>query len=271
MLASCHRCLPRLFRLFCPLLSSCCSSQQVRNVTGSQDADIDLLEVQISGRSARSARHFHGRPSLCQLKSAPANALVAAAEQAVADHAAASGSPPALDCPTSHSHGSNQSGSTPHPYPRSQSHMDLPRQGSEAILPSSVPSTLEQIGPVPLVHCQSRPMQSPYAAPASPAAALAVQQASVPLVQQHAASLPTSSSSNASPRCLSRKISGNRMFVSRGQEMHAEHVMLPPETAEFAQATPACTNDLEVCFSGKSARAFRSMGRPADLQPVTAH
>lgn len=234
----------------------------------SQDTDVDLLEVQVSGKSARSARRFHGRPSLCQLRSAPANALVAAAEQAVADHAAASGSPPTFDYLTSSSHGSNVSSSSPHRYARSQSHMDLPRQGSEAIVPSSIPTSFEPNEPMPLVQSHSRPLQSPFAAPIrSPAAAPAVQQA--PINQQHDAS----ASSSTLSRHLSRKISNNKMYMSRGQDMHAEQgeVMLPPETAAFAQAAPACTDDFEVCFSGKSARAFRSMVRPTDLRPVSAH
>lgn len=146
--------------------------------------------------------------------------------------------------------------------------MDLPRQGSEAIVPSSIPTSFETDEPMPLVQSHSRPLQSPFAAPSmSPAAAPAVQQA--PINQQHDAS----ASSSTLSRRLSRKISNNKMYMSRGQDMHAEQgeVMLPPETATFAQAAPACTDDFEVCFSGKSARAFRSMVRPTDLRPVSAH
>ena len=243
-------------------------------MTGSQDTDIDLLEVQVSGKSARSSRHFQGRPGLCQLKSAPANALVAAAEQAVADHAAACACPPSLDYFNNSSYGSSNSSSTPRPrYPRSQSHMDLPRQGSQAITPSDVPSTSGQDEAMPLVSTQSTHIQSPFAAPylASPAAAPAVQQGPVSLTQQQATARPASS--NSLSRRLSRKISGNKMIVSHSQSMRLQdgEVMLLPETAEFAQAGPASTDDLEVCFSGKSARAFRSMVRPAELRPVTAH
>ena len=244
-------------------------------MTGSQDTDVDLLEVQVSGKSARSSRHFQGRPGLCQLKSAPANALVAAAEQAVADHAASYGCPPSFDYLTNSSYGSSSSSSTPRPrYPRSQSHMDLPRQGSEAIIPSQMPSTSGQDEAMPLVSNQSRHIQSPFAAPCltSPAAAPAVQQAPMSPSQQQATARPASSNCTLSRR-LSRKISGNKMIVSQNESMRLQdgEVMLLPETAQFAQAGPASTDDLEVCFSGKSARAFRSMVRPAEMRPVTAH
>lgn len=151
--------------------------------------------------------------------------------------------------------------------------MDLPRQGSQAITPSDVPSTSGQDEAMPLVSTQSTHIQSPFAAPylASPAAAPAVQQAPISLTQQKATARPASS--NSLSRRLSRKISGNKMIVSHSQSMRLQdgEVMLLPETAEFAQAGPASTDDLEVCFSGKSARAFRSMVRPAELRPVTAH
>lgn len=250
-----------------------------RDVTGSQDTDLDLLEVQVSGKSARSARHFQGRPSLCHLRSAPASALVAAAEQAVADHAASSGCPPAFNNLTTSSYGSSNSSGTPGArYPRSQSHMDLPRHGSEAIEPSSMPSTSGQHELAPLVRAQSRNLQTPFAAAQlpSPAAAPAVQQAQVqqPPSPFQTASLPaTTNTGNTMSRRLSRKISNHRMIVSQSRDMQAQdgEFMLPPETAAFAHAGPASTDDLEVCFSGKSARAFRSMVRPTDLTPVTAH
>lgn len=242
---------------------------------GTQDSNADLLEVQVSGKSARSARRFQGRPSLCHLKSAPASALLAAAEQAVADHSVHS--PPA-DYLTSSSYGSSNSSHTTNVrYPRSQSHLDIPRQGSEAITPTSVPSTSGRQEPVPLARANSRglplasPFASPYAAPAVQQAAPAQQAPISPSGQVRAAPATASSTSTLSRR-LSRKISGNKM-ISQSQGLPARdgEFVLPPETAQFARAAPSSSDELEVCFSGKSARAFRSMARPANLQPVTAH
>ena len=187
-------------------------------------------------------------------------------------------SPPA-DYLTSSSYGSSNSSHTTNVrYTRSQSHLDIPRQGSEAITPTSIPTTSGQQHPMPLARGNSRgpplasPFASPYAAPAVQQAAPVAQPAPVSPSGQTQAAPATASSTSTLSRRLSHKISGNKM-ISQSQGLPARdgEFVLPPETAQFARAAPSGSDELEVCFSGKSARAFRSMARPANLQPVPAH
>ncbi|KAL0049379.1 hypothetical protein WJX82_000806 [Trebouxia sp. C0006] len=151
--------------------------------------DVDLLEVQVSGKSARSARRLTSRPGLSHLKSAPAGALQAAAEQAVADILAASTAP---------------------------------------------------------IYARVSEDYSNHSSAYSPQSARAR---------------------------MSRKISGNKLILSDDGNMEAKdgEFMLPPEATPFAQTGRAAFDDLEICFSGKSARMSRGGMRRPDMHTIAAH
>ena len=194
---------------------------------------------------------------------------------AVADHLSAPSSPYAWDSADS---GTPLSSGTPSSarskYNRSQSHMDVPKQGSEAITLDSAAITLDSAAssssgspPMPLVSAHNSGQQrlSPYMV--SPAAAPDVQQ--VPLEPA-----PEQQASNQGPqmvRRLSRKISNNKLILSSADKMEAKNgdIILPPEATPFAKYHVAF-DDLEICFSGKSARMSRG-GRRPDLQTIAAH
>ncbi len=232
---------------------------------GSVD-DVDLLEVQVSGKSARSARRLTSRPELSHLKSAPAGALQAAAEQAVADNLAASPAP--MYARVSEDYSNHSSAYSPQSvrarYNRSQSHMDVPKQGSTAITPDTVASSSSSGQPMPFVHADGH--GSTYLV--SPAAAPAVQQAAAQSTAAQEGSMQSET------RRMSRKISGNKLILSDDDNMEAKagEFMLPPEATPFAQSGRAAFDDLEICFSGKSARMSRKivMRRP-DMHTIAAH
>jgi len=237
---------------------------------GSVD-DFDLLEVQVSGKSARSARHLTCRHGLMHLKSAPAGALQAAAEQAVADHLQDSSTPSfaraSEDWSSVYSPNSSKGR-----YNRSQSHMDIPKQGSVAIAPLDSAASSSSSGQLlaPLVRAQSNGSKvlAPYLV--SPAAAPAVQQ--TPVESTLPAQQGSSQVANQIQR-LSRKISGNKLILSSADNMEAKNgeFLLPPETAPFARRGRAVFDDLEICFSGKSARMSRGGLRRPDLHTIAAH
>ena len=231
---------------------------------GSVD-DVDLLEVQVSGKSARSARRLTSRPGLTYLKSAPAGALQAAAEQAVADHLAASPAP--IYAHVSGDYSNHSSAYSPQSararYNRSQSHLDVPKQGSTAITLDTAASSSSSGQPMPFVHAYgSGPtyLVSPAAAPA---------------VQQSAAQSATAQegSMQSEIRRMSRKISGNKLILSDDDNMEAKdgEFMLPPEATPFARTGRAAFDDLEICFSGKSARMSRGSIRRPDMHTIAAH
>ena len=231
---------------------------------GSVD-DVDLLEVQVSGKSARSARRLTSRPGLSHLKSAPAGALQAAAEQAVADNLAASTAP--IYARVSEDYSNHSSAYSPQSararYNRSQSHMDIPKQGSTAITPDTVASSSSSGQLMPFVHADGH--GSTYLV--SPAAAPAVQQAAAQSTTAQDGSV------HSETRRMSRKISGNKLILSDDGNMEAKdgEFMLPPEATPFAQTGRAAFDDLEICFSGKSARMSRGGMRRPDMHTIAAH
>ena len=231
---------------------------------GSMD-DVDLLEVQVSGKSARSARHLQSRPCLSHLKSAPAGALQAAAEQAVADHLDAA--PASMFAHVSEDYSNHSSAYSPQSararYNRSQSHMDIPKQGSTAITLNTVASSSSSGQLTPFVHADGHgPMYL-----VSPAAAPAVQQAAAQSATAQQGSMQSETSR------LSRKISGNKLILSDDDSMEAKdgEFMLPPQATPFAQTGRAAFDDLEICFSGKSARMSRGGMRRPDMHTIAAH
>ena len=232
---------------------------------GSVD-DVDLLEVQVSGKSARSARRLTSRPCLSHLKSAPAGALQAAAEQALADNLAASPAP--MYARVSEDYSNHSSAYSPQSararYNRSQSHMDIPKQGSTAITPYTVASSSSSGQLIPFVNADGH--GSTYLV--SPAAAPAVQQAAT--AQSATAQ---EGSVHSETRRMSRKISGNKLILSDDGNMEAKdgEFMLPPEATPFAQTGRAAFDDLEICFSGKSARMSRGGMRRPDMHTIAAH
>ena len=225
--------------------------------------DVDLLEVQVSGKSARSARRLTSRPCLSHLKSAPAGALQAAAEQAVADHLAAA----PMYARFSEDYSNHSSAYSPQSararYNRSQSHMDVPKQGSTAITPDTVASSSSSGQLLPSVHADGH--GPTYLV--SPAAAPAVQQAAVQSATAQEGSMQFEN------RRMSRKISGNKLILSDDDNMKAKNgeFMLPPEATPFAQTGRAAFDDLEICFSGKSARMSRGGMRRPDMHTIAAH
>ena len=227
---------------------------------------MDLLEVQVSGKSARSARRLTSRPCLSHLKSAPAGALQAAAEQALADNLAASSAP--MYARVSEDYSNHSSAYSPQSararYNRSQSHMDIPKQGSTAITPDTVASSSSSGQLMPFAHADGH--GSTYLV--SPAAAPAVQQAAA---QQSATA--QEGSMQFETRRMSRKISGNKLILSDDGNMEAKdgEFMLPPEATPFAQTGRAAFDDLEICFSGKSARMSRGGMRRPDMHTIAAH
>ncbi len=231
---------------------------------GSVD-DVDLLEVQVSGKSARSARRLTSRPGLSHLKSAPAGALQAAAEQAVADNLAASTAP--IYARVSEDYSNHSSAYSPQSararYNRSQSHMDVPKQGSTAITPDTVASSSSSGQLMPFVHADGH--GSTYLV--SPAAAPAVQQAAAQ------STIAQDGSVHSETRRMARKISGNKLILSDDGNMEAKdgEFMLPPEATPFAQTGRAAFDDLEICFSGKSARMSRGGMRRPDMHTIAAH
>jgi len=233
---------------------------------GSVD-DVDMLEVQVSGKSARSARRLTSRPCLSHLKSAPAGALQAAAEQALADNLAASPAP--MYARVSEDYSNHSSAYSPQSararYNRSQSHMDIPKQGSTAITPDTVASSSSSGQLMPFAHADGH--GSTYLV--SPAAAPAVQQAAA--AQQSATAQEGSMQSET--RRMSRKISGNKLILSDDDNMEAKdgEFMLPPEATPFARTGRAAFDDLEICFSGKSARMSRGSIRRPDMHTIAAH
>ena len=235
---------------------------------------MDLLEVQVSGKSARSAKRLTSRRGLTHLKSAPAGAFQAAAELAVADSLSASSSgypQEAADSGTPVSTGSPSRSR----WNRSQSHMDIPKFGSQAIASNSGTVMLDSAAGsssgdqlVPLLSSHSSEKQRPSPFMRSPAAALEVQQAPV-------GTTPAQSVSDQGPqllRPLSRKVSGNKLIVSSADTLEAKagEVMLPPQATPFAK-TPGVVDDFEICFSGKSARMSRGRVRQPDVQTIVAH
>lgn len=238
------------------------------------DVEVDLLEVQVSGKSARSAKRLTSRRGLPHLKSAPAGALQAAAELAVADSlsASSSGCPQeAADSGTPVSTGSPSRSR----WNRSQSHMDIPKSGSQAIILNSGAVDLDsapgsssggQLVPLLSSHGSSQQVLSPFMR--SPAAAVEVQQVPVGSTPAQAAS----GQGSQLLRPLSRKVSGNKLIVSSTDNMEAKagEIMLPPQTTPFAKA-PGGVHDLEICFSGKSARMSRGRIRQPDVHTIAAH
>ncbi|KAL3144495.1 hypothetical protein ABBQ32_004234 [Trebouxia sp. C0010 RCD-2024] len=246
------------------------ASESLRSV----DVEVDLLEVQVSGKSARSAKRLTSRRGLTHLKSAPAGAFRAAAELAVADSmsASSSGSPQAAaDSSTPVSPGSPSRLR----WNRSQSHMDIPKSGSQAITSNTgavmSESAAGSSSPVPLLSSHSTNKQVPSPFLRSPAAAPEVQQAPVNIVGTTLAQA-LSSKGPQLVRPLSRKVSGNKLIVSSDDNMEAKagEVMLPPQATPFAKP-PEGVDDLEICFSGKSARMTRGRVRQPDVQPIVAH
>lgn len=233
------------------------ASEGQRSVDNVDLSEVDLLEVQVSGKSARSARRLTSRHGLVQLRSAPAGALQAAAEQAVADHL--EGSSASNFARASEDFSSHSSAYSPlsarSRYNRSQSHMDLPKQGSAAIALDTAASSSSSGG-----------LMSPYSL-VSPAAAPAVQQTSV------APTAPQGSNQMSSQiQQLSRKISGNKTLLSTSSNMVANNgeILLPAQPAPFAHVGRAF-DDLEICFSGKSARMSRNGLRRPGLHTIAAH
>lgn len=233
--------------------------------------------MQVSGKSARSAKRLTSRRGLTHLKSAPAGALQAAAELAVADSMSpsSSGSPQeAADFGTPVSTGSPSRLR----WNRSQSHMDIPKSGSQAITSSTGAvmwgsaadsSSAGQLVPLLSSHSNNKQVPSPFMR--SPAAAQEVQQAPVDKVE----TTPAQAVSSQAPevvRPLSRKVSGNKLIVSSDDSMEAKagEVMLPPQATPFARP-PEGVDDLEICFSGKSARMSRGRVRQPDVQTIVAH
>ena len=251
----------------------------ISDAVGSAD-EADQMEVQVSGKSARSARRLTSRNGLAHLRSAPAGALQAAAEQAVADHLEGSSHPRAIEDISFHSTAISTERSTPR-YNRSQSHMDLPKQGSAAITPTSAALAMDSMASssssgfnVPLVSrtsgCQ---FTSPFLASnktlVSPAAAPEVQEGAV---QRNSAPLPGQQDiSSMGGRQLSRKISGNKLILSTGDNMDCKNgeILLPPQATPFACAGRGGFENLEICFSGKSARMSRGAVRRSDT--IAAH
>ena len=255
---------------YCPSLRSSGSTSLACPSAGSVD-ELDLLEVQVSGKSARSARRLTSRQGLAHLKSAPAGALQAAAEQAVADHLEDS-SPTMYAC-ASEDFSNHSSAYSPQSarsrYNRSQSHLDIPKQGSAAITldtaaSSSSTSTLLLAAPA----YGNRPqLLSPFLV--SPAAAPAVQQTAVPLgIAQQG-----SSQADNQTRQMSRKISGNKLILSSDDNLEVKEgeILLPPRATPFAHSGRAAFDDLEICFSGKSARMSRGGVRRPASHTISAH
>ena len=247
----------------------------VQQIAGSVDVEVDLLEVQVSGKSARSARRLTSRQGLMHLKSAPAGALQAAAELAVAEHMSGSSSPYAMDSADSSTPLSSGTPSSARArWNRSQSHMDIPKHGSAAIsldtaavnLDSAASSSSSgQLVPLATGHSSGKQTLPPYLL--SPAAAPEVQQVPLETTAQQQVASPGAQML----RRMSRKISGNKLILSSADSMEAKNgeIMLPSE------ATPFATNrvpfdDLEICFSGKSARMSRGARRP-DVHTIAAH
>ena len=163
--------------------------------------------------------------------------------------------------------------------------MDLPKQGSKAISPHSVALAMESMASsssssgttVPMVTAQGSVSQhlSPFvntpATLVSPAAAPEVQQDTAqPTVVQP----PVQQSRNSfglEGRRLSRKISGNKMILSTGDHMEAKNgeILLPPQAAPFAGR--GGFDNLEICFSGKSARMSRGAVRRSESHTIAAH
>lgn len=245
-------------------------------LAGSVDVEADLLEVQVSGKSARSARRFTSGKGLAHLRSAPAGALQAAAELAVAESLSGSSSGYPLDLADSStplSAGSPSSARTR--WSRSQSHMDIPKHGSQAITLDSAAVNTDgaassssggQLKPLWSSHSSDQQFLQPYML--SPAAAPEVQQAPLGSTSQQAAS----SQAFCLSRQLSRKISGNKLILSSGDNMEAKtgEIMLPPQATPFAKRQGGF-DDLEICFSGKSTRMSRGGVRQPDVHTIAAH
>lgn len=237
--------------------------------------EVDLLEVQVSGKSARSARRLTSRQGLMHLKSAPAGALQAAAELAVAEQTSGSSSPYAMDLADSSTPLSSGTPSSARArWNRSQSHMDIPKHGSEAISLETAAVNLDsaagssssgQLMPLVTAHSSGKQRFSPYML--SPAAAPEVQQAPNETAPQQQGASPGAQMS----RRMSRKISGNKLILSSADNMEARNgeIMLPPEATPFA-SNHVPFDDLEICFSGKSARMSRGVRRP-DVHTIAAH
>ena len=231
------------------------------------------MEIQVSGKSTRSTRRFISRKGLTHLKSAPAGALQAAAELAVAGSLSGSSSGCPLDLPDSDaplSTGPPSSARTR--WSRSQSHMDIPKHGSQAITLDSAAFNSDSAAssssggqPVPL-HTLDQQVLQPHIT--SPAAAPEVQQAPLGGTSQQAGS----SQGFHLSRQLSRKISGNKLILSSGDNMQAKtgEILLPPQATPFAKHRGGF-DDLEICFSGKSSRMSRGGVRQPDAHTIAAH
>ena len=241
---------------------------------GSIDVEADLLEVQVSGKSARSARRFTSKKGLTHLKSAPAGALQAAAEMALAKSLSGSSSGYPADTSTPLSTGSPSTGSPSSArtrWSRSQSHMDIPKHGSQAItLDSAIidcdSAASSSSGCQLLPTVSDQQLLQPYMT--SPAAAPEVQQAPIGGICQQAGN----SQARQLSRQLSRKISGNKLILSSGDNMQAKtgEIMLPPQATPFAKHQGGF-DDLEICFSGKSTRMSRGGARQSDAHTIAAH
>ena len=255
-------------------LSCVCEFRHVLCPAGSVDVEADLLEVQVSGKSTRSVRRLTSRKGLTHLKSAPAGALQAAAEMAVADHMSGSSSGYLLELADSTS---PLSATSPLPssarsrWNRSQSHLDIPRHGSQAITFDTASVNLDCAassssgGQLPMGSSDQQ-MLPPYMM--SPAAAPEVQQAPLGSTSQQAGS----SQGPRLSRQLSRKISGNKLILSSADNMEAKtgEIMLPPQATPFAKYQGGF-DDLEICFSGKSTRMSRGGVRQSDGHTIAAH
>lgn len=141
--------------------------------------------------------------------------------------------------------------------------MDVPKQGSTAITPDTVASSSSSGQLLPSVHADGH--GPTYLV--SPAAAPAVQQAAVQSATAQEGSMQFEN------RRMSRKISGNKLILSDDDNMKAKNgeFMLPPEATPFAQTGRAAFDDLEICFSGKSARMSRGGMRRPDMHTIAAH
>lgn len=215
------------------------------------------------------------------MSSAPAGALQAAAEQAVADHLADSTHPKTAGDWSFSSLAISPQKSTPR-FNRSQSHMDVPRQGSTAVAAEVVPLAMDSMasssssgGIMPAFSRHS--ISSQHVSPVVSSQKALMSPAAAPTVQQNAPQ-PTPIHSPAQQgkalsegRQLSRKISGNKLILSTGQHMEAKNgeILLAPQAAPYAGR--GGFESLEICFSGKSARMSRGALRHQDSHTVAAH
>ena len=235
--------------------------------------EFDAWEVQVSGKSTRSSRRVTDRVTLAHLRSAPAGAMQAAAERAVAHH---DGSPSLIPARASEDHSNHSALYSPQSarsrYNRSQSHMDVPRQGSTAINLDSAASSSSSGLAIPLASTYSSGPQAaslPYMI--SPAAAPAVQQ--TPVHATGPAQHDDYTGTDNSTRQLSRKISGNKLILCTADNLDVKtgEIMLPPQATPFASAAPGGSDVLEICFSGKSARMSRGNLRSSEPCTIAAH